>query len=98
YLKSRTCGVREFFLKTIAMCAPLAERLKDAELVSDVEATGNFSYECTLANGENFLMIGDAYAFVDPMFSTGVLLAMHSGIEAATAISTCLREPAKAAR
>jgi flavin-dependent dehydrogenase len=98
YLKSRTCGVREFFLKTIAMCVPLAERLKDAELVSDVEATGNFSYECTIANGENFLMVGDAYAFVDPMFSTGVLLAMHSGIEAAITISTCLREPAKAAR
>jgi len=98
YMKSRNCGVREFFLNTIAMCPPLAERLKDAELSSEIEATGNFSYECTLAHGKNFLMVGDAYAFVDPMFSTGVLLAMHSGIEAAITIHTCLREPAKAAR
>jgi flavin-dependent dehydrogenase len=98
YMKSRTCSVREFFLNTIAMCAPLEERLKEAELVSDIEATGNFSYECTLAQGKNFLMVGDAYAFVDPMFSTGVLLAMHSGIEAAITINTCLREPARSAR
>jgi flavin-dependent dehydrogenase len=96
YMKRRNCGVSEHFMATIAMCPPLAERLQDAELVMDVEATGNYSYECTKAFGENFLMVGDAFAFVDPMFSSGVLLAMNSGVEGARTVDVCLREPARA--
>ena len=97
YLKSRKSGVREFFEETIAMCPPLAERLADAQLVTDVEATGNYSYECTLSHGNKFLMVGDAYAFVDPMFSSGVMLAMNSGIEGARTIDICLRQPNRSA-
>ncbi len=98
YMKARDCDVREYFMRTIAMCPPLAERLADAELVMEVEATGNYSYECKLAHGENFLMVGDAFAFVDPMFSSGVMLAMNSGIEGAKTVDVCLRDPAHAAR
>ena len=97
YMKSRTTGVREFFQATIAMCPPLAQRLEEAELVTEVEATGNYSYECDLSYGRNFLMIGDAYAFVDPMFSSGVMLAMNSGMEGAETVDTCLRRPAHSA-
>ena len=98
YMKSRTTSVREFFDTTLAMCPPLAERLKDAEMVSEIEATGNYSYECKISHGPNFLMVGDAYAFVDPMFSSGVMLAMNSGIEGAKTVDTCLREPARSAQ
>jgi hypothetical protein len=42
-------------------------------------------------------MLGDAYAFIDPVFSSGVLLAMNSGVIAAEAIDTCLKNPAQAA-
>ena len=42
-------------------------------------------------------MVGDAFAFVDPVFSTGVMLAMNSGIEGARTVDLCLREPARAA-
>jgi flavin-dependent dehydrogenase len=42
-LKTRKNPVRDFFLDLIALCHALTQRLKDAELVSDVEATGNFS-------------------------------------------------------
>jgi flavin-dependent dehydrogenase len=41
-------------------------------------------------------MLGDAYAFIDPVFSSGVLLAMNSGVIAAEAIDTCLKTPARA--
>jgi flavin-dependent dehydrogenase len=98
YMKARNCDVREYFMATIAMCPSLAERLEGAELINEVEATGNYSYECTLPYGDNFLMVGDAYAFIDPMFSTGVMLAMNSGIEGAQTVDVCLREPARAAR
>ena len=97
YLKSRAKPVKEFFLDTIAMCPALAERLAHATLVSEVEATGNFSYSCDSTHGPNHLLIGDAFAFIDPVFSSGVMLAMQGGFMGAEAVDTCLREPARAA-
>ena len=41
-------------------------------------------------------MIGDAYAFIDPVFSSGVWLAMKGGVMATEAIATCLRQPEQA--
>ena len=96
YMKSRQKPLREFFLETIAMCDPLTERLHNAELMSDVEATGNYSYICDRPYGENFLLVGDAFTFVDPMFSSGVMLAMTTAVAAAETVDTCLREPARA--
>ncbi len=96
YLKSRKNSPKEFFMDTIAMCAPLAERLKDATLVSDVTATGNYSYTSHRSSGKNYLMLGDAFAFIDPVFSSGVFLAMNSGFVGADTIDTCLKEPQKA--
>src|SRR5450755_585103 len=95
YMKTRSTSVREFFLATIAMCPPLAERLSVATLVSDVEATGNYSYACDRSHGANYLLVGDAYSFVDPVFSSGVMLAMNSGMSAADTIHTCLTQPSR---
>ncbi len=96
YLKSRSKPVKDFFLDTIAMCPALAERLAHATLSSDVEATGNFSYACDRTHGPNYLMIGDAYTFIDPVFSSGVMLAMQGGFVGAETVDICLREPARA--
>lgn len=96
YLKSRSKPVKEFFLDTIALCPALSERLAYATLSSEVEATGNFSYACDRTHGPNYVMIGDAYTFIDPVFSSGVMLAMQGGFVAADTIDTCLREPARA--
>jgi len=90
-------NIEQFLMDGIAMCPALAERLKDAKLVNKVEATGNFSYVSERNHGQNYMLLGDAYAFIDPVFSSGVLLAMNSGVIGAEAIDTCLREPAKAA-
>jgi len=96
YTKTRTVPVREFFMATIKLCPPLAERLRHAELVADVTATGNYSYVCDRACGENYILIGDAFTFIDPMFSSGVMLAMNSGMAGAATVDQCLREPARA--
>lgn len=97
-LKTRRTPVREFFLGLIATCPALAARLKDAELVSDVDATGNFSYSCDRSHGADYLLLGDAYAFIDPVFSSGVMLAMNSAFAGAEAVDTCLRQPDQAER
>ena len=97
YLKSRDKPLKAFFLDTIAMAPRLAERLKSAELVDDaVHATGNYCYSSTHATGERYVMLGDAYAFVDPVFSSGVYLAMVSAFEGAELVATCLDRPAQA--
>jgi flavin-dependent dehydrogenase len=97
YLKSRTVPVRDFLLATIALCPPLAQRLSGAQLINEVQATGNYSYHCTRSHGARYLLLGDAYAFIDPMFSSGVMLAMHSAFAGAETVDRCLREPARAA-
>jgi flavin-dependent dehydrogenase len=95
YMKSRTVPLREFFLQTIALSPQLAQRLESATLATDVEGTGNYSYTCRRAYGDSFLLVGDAYAFIDPVFSSGVMFAMNNGVAAAEAIDEALRLPAR---
>ncbi len=98
YLKSRKKPLPEFFRDTIAMCPELALRLEGAELVgNEVHATGNYSYSSSRSSGERFLMLGDAYAFIDPVFSSGVYLAMQSGFEGADVVQATLDRPHQAA-
>ena len=98
YLKTRNKkSLEQFLLDTIALCAPLGERLQHAQLVSPVEASGNYSYACDRTHGSSYLLLGDAYTFVDPVFSSGVMLAMHSAFVGADAVDTCLRHPRQAA-
>ncbi len=95
YLKSRNKQpLPEFFRDTIALCPELAKRLEHAVLVDDaVYATGNYAYSSTHSSGERYLMLGDAYAFIDPVFSSGVYLAMQSGFEGADTVETALDRP-----
>ena len=98
YLKTRNKKPLEQFLQeTIALCAPLSERLQHAQLASPVEATGNFSYVCDRTHGNNYLLLGDAYTFIDPVFSSGVMLAMQSAFIGADTVDECLRHPRQAA-
>ena len=97
HMKTRKNSVKDFFLDQIALCPALAMRLKDAELVSGVDATGNFSYTCDRTHGDTYLLLGDAYAFIDPVFSSGVMLAMKSAFEGADAVDICLSQPQKSA-
>jgi len=98
YLKSRDKRLPDFFADTIAMCPALAERLGEAERVSDVQATGNYAYSSTVSSGDRYLMLGDAYAFIDPVFSSGVLLAMQSAFAGVEVVEARLDRPRQAAR
>lgn len=94
----RTRGERDlgqFLRDGIAMCPPLAERLAGARIVHDTEATGNFSYLSERTHGRNYVLLGDAFAFIDPVFSSGVMLAMQGAFDGADAIHTWLTQPAE---
>jgi flavin-dependent dehydrogenase len=90
YMKTRKTNPSQFLMDTIALCPALAERLRDAKLIAPATATGNYSYTAKRTAGRNYLMLGDAFAFIDPVFSTGVFLAMHSAFVGADTIGTCL--------
>jgi 2-polyprenyl-6-methoxyphenol hydroxylase-like FAD-dependent oxidoreductase len=62
-----------------------------------VHVTGNYAYECTRMHGPGWLLLGDAYSFVDPMFSSGVFLAMNGAERAIDVVDAALREPAREA-
>jgi flavin-dependent dehydrogenase len=97
YLKSRKSPLPEFFRDTIAMVPELADRLKDAELIDEqVHATGNYSYSASHASGERYVMLGDAFAFVDPVFSSGLYLAMRSAFNAVEVVETAIDRPREA--
>jgi flavin-dependent dehydrogenase len=97
-MKSRECDPDQFFLNTIALCPALAERLRAATLTAPATATGNYSYAIDRASGRNYIVIGDAYTFIDPVFSTGVFFAMRSAFSGAETVDTCLAAPWKARR
>lgn len=98
YMKSRKTDMERFFFDTIALCPTLAMRLKDAKLTGPVTGTGNFSYTSERCAGDKYIMIGDSFAFIDPVFSSGVLLAMNSAVAGAEAVDQCLKNPARAGK
>lgn len=78
HLRNRKGSLDEFLLETLNGVAEVRERLVDAELALPVQATGNYSYLSRQMSGPGFLLVGDAFAFIDPVFSSGVYLAMDS--------------------
>jgi len=78
YLKSRTESLDDFLWQTLSAIPDVQERVASADQVLPAQATGNYSYLSDNMHGPGFVMIGDAYAFIDPVFSSGVYLAMNS--------------------
>jgi flavin-dependent dehydrogenase len=95
-MKERKGDVTEFFCELVALCPGLTERLNDATLTGPATATGNYSYGTDKMFGESHILVGDASMFIDPVFSTGVYLAMRSAFMGADALATCLDRPDQA--
>jgi hypothetical protein len=66
--------------------------LEHATMHADLQTDGDYSYVCHKKWDTNFALVGDASAFIDPIFSTGVYMAMSSGKIAAEAIDVRLRK------
>jgi len=94
YLKQRKGRTREFLLETLQRSPALWRRIEHAQLIGDeVRVTGNYSYDSTRMGGPGWVLVGDAFAFLDPVFSSGVYLAMSGAEQAANVVDLALREP-----
>lgn len=79
----------DHYIKTSPGSRPL---FQEARRITPARVDADYSYLGTRLSADRWVVIGDAAAFLDPIFSTGVLLAMQGGIEVAEAISAGLRE------
>jgi flavin-dependent dehydrogenase len=77
-VKDRAADIGRLFEDMVAACPSVAAGLAGATRVTDVWSAANFSYRVEPSVGDRFVAIGDAVTFVDPIFSTGVYIAMQS--------------------
>ena len=82
----------EFYKECLTLCPDILGRLNEAELVSpNIKTASDWSYSATTYGGPNFRLVGDAGCFIDPYFSSGVHLALATGLSAAMTIQASLQ-------
>ncbi|UNK48441.1 FAD-dependent oxidoreductase [Lysobacter sp. S4-A87] len=97
FLKQRRGDTEAFLMKALESEPSVWKRMRNATRIAPVHVTGNYSYTCTQMHGPGWVMVGDAYAFVDPVFSSGVYLGMNSAEQAAQVVDGALRDPSSEA-
>ncbi len=97
YFKSRTTSLEAFLDDTLSRAPVAAARMHGARRIEPVRAASNYSYGAGEMCGPRHVLVGDAFAFVDPVFSSGVHLALHGAAMAAELVDARLTAPAKAA-
>ena len=96
YLKQRKGRTVEFLKDTLKCSPALWRRLEHAELIgNEVRVTGNYSYDSARMGAPGWVLVGDAFAFLDPVFSSGVYLAMSGAEQAAAVVDAALRDPSR---
>ena len=94
YLKQRKGKTVDFLWQTLRLNEGVRKRIEQAELIGEeVRVTGNYSYDSIRMGGPGWVMVGDAFAFLDPVFSSGVYLAMSGAERAAAVVDQALRQP-----
>lgn len=91
FLAERKGDNDAFLQRAIAETPFVAERLRDAKQKFPAHTTANFSYRMDRYCGDGYVMVGDAGAFLDPVFSSGVFLSMKSAQIASVAINESFR-------
>jgi flavin-dependent dehydrogenase len=89
----RRDGPLGFLMGQIAQAPKTAAMLHDARMVSGPVVIKDWSYVSDRLTGDGYILVGDAACFIDPLFSSGVHLALTSGILAAAWVATVLKRP-----
>src|SRR5262249_28233012 len=76
----------------------MVEKMKNATRVTPVHSASDFSYRNMRLAGDRWLLAGDAAGFIDPVFSSGVFLAIMSAEKAADALEEVLRDESQRSR
>ncbi|MEO7166380.1 MAG: NAD(P)/FAD-dependent oxidoreductase, partial [Chthoniobacterales bacterium] len=88
----------EFLANAIAEQPFLTRRMTHARRVTPAYASADFSYRQSRLTGDRWLLAGDAAGFIDPVFSSGVFLALLAGEQSADILNVVLDQPSKAPR
>ena len=80
----------EIFKREILNNEWVKEHLSEAEQTGEYRVTGEYSYRNRYCAGEGLVLAGDALGFLDPVFSSGVFLALKSGVMLADEIDIAL--------
>jgi hypothetical protein len=91
-LVRRGKGIKREELDDYLASSPLLGRLTAGAERGDTHLIGNYSYKNASAMGARHACVGDAWGFLDPVFSSGVTLAIHSGMQVAERLAPALRE------
>jgi flavin-dependent dehydrogenase len=91
-------SAEDFLEQALAEQPTIAKRMTNARRVSKAYVEADFSYRSERLYGDRWLLIGDAAGFIDPIFSSGVFLAVFSGEKCADALIEVLDHPRKAKR
>jgi flavin-dependent dehydrogenase len=91
-LLRRGGGPQQTLETEIKNCPAVKRRLMDATQVGKINVAKDFSYRCNQKSGEGWVLVGDAAGFIDPIFFSGVFLALKSGQLAGEAVAEGLME------
>lgn len=80
------------YWEEVAKCPGVQPRIANAERIAPYRAAKEYSYRAKKVAGDGWVLVGDAFGFLDPLYSSGVLLALKSGAFAADAIVEGLRK------
>jgi flavin-dependent dehydrogenase len=86
-------GPLRFLMEQVAQAPHTAAMLCDARMVKGPVIVKDWSYVSEEVTGDGFILVGDAACFIDPLFSSGVHLAMTAGILAAAWVTTARKRP-----
>lgn len=85
-------NAQKIFTEELNKCLPLKQRLEDAKQLLPIQTTKDFSYRASRIAGNHWVLVGDAFGFLDPVYSTGLFLALKSGEMAADVIIEAFRK------
>lgn len=89
--KGRGTNHEQTYLEEVERCPAVKKRIEGAERTTGYFVTRDYSYRSTRVAGGGWVLVGDAFGFLDPLYSSGVLLALKSGELAADAVADGLR-------
>jgi flavin-dependent dehydrogenase len=92
FVNRATKDLEKIYFEEVALCPGLAPRMEKAEQAAPFRAAKEYSYRSKEVAGDGWVLVGDAFGFLDPLYSSGVLLALKSGSLAADAIAEALQK------
>jgi len=81
----------QVFQEEVADCPGIAERLAGSERVAGLDVVKEYSYTTERSAGDGWVLVGDSWGFIDPIYSSGVWFALKSGELAADCVIEGLR-------